>query len=82
MRSVIIFDIYYYKGYNIIELRQSRETTYHYFLRNHGARTTTGSVKFHEVTRDEIMEIDFSNYDYLELTPKGSILIRSIRHYV
>ena len=82
MRSVIPFDIEYYRDINTLILIQSDNVVYEYPLHNHTGRTTCGTVKFYERTCDSLWNLEFSNYDYLELTPKESILTRSIRYYV
>ena len=82
MRSKVIFDIEYYKDINTLILIQNNSVIYEYPLYNHTSRTTCGTVKFYERTCDSLWDLDFSNYNYLELTPKESTLTRSIKHYV
>lgn len=86
MRSIIPFDIEYYRDINTLILIQSNTVMYEYSLRNHTGRTTCGTVKFYERTCDSLWNLKFSNYisnyNYLELTPKESRLIRSMKHYV
>ena len=82
MRSKVIFDIEYYRYINTLILIQNNSISYEYPLYKHTSRTTCGTVKFYERTCDSLWNLDFSNYNYLELTPKGSTLIRSIKHYV